>query len=814
MRQAPSRGMLSVPMRLASAALLCAFLACTTPTTAPPPGDDGGMTTGSDGGPPGADGGTDPAKPLPPGWTVGQVVNLSSLGPTLVAGGGVNFAVWSHAATRVELLLFPDSMTYPKRRLVMSRYGDVWNLYVPDVGVGQVYGFRAWGPNWPYDPAFHTGSTTGFVADVDAQGNRFNPNKVLLDPYMRAIDRVPDALNGEVASGFHRDEYDFIDFAKSIVAGSSYSWSSGETSWRNARQNPTAPGHRWSDLVVYEVHPKGFTANTSSGVQHPGTFRGVGEKADYLKDLGITAVELLPSFQKPSDGGYWGYNTIGFFAPELTYAADRSPNGPTDEFKWMVDQLHQRGIEVLLDVVYNHTGEGSLWTVLLQGEPQAHVANVECFRGLDNAAYYALESDGAHYHDNTGVGNETRCNNTPMHKLILDSLHYWATDMHVDGFRFDLAPILGEQDGTPNSWDPQHTILQDIVDDPVLRAGNVRVVAEPWSVYGSFVGAFPASSVAPGVGWYEWNGRFRDWWRAFANDDTWNLSSEEGPGGNGGFLLTGSYDWYHGNGRRPYHSVNYVSIHDGFTLYDVFSYAAKHNGCGPLNPACCLMPPPADCHPESGEDNNRSRDWGTDEVQKRALMRMMFAAMAVAHGTPMLQGGDEWMRTLLGNNNAYPDGSDSAYSWFDWANWQQSPERARMHDFVKQVIRLRKSHPAAFAVDDYSSGQRFAWKDENNNDNATWTGKHVAMHYWDAASGPQLDVLINGEPTPVTFTLPSGVAWKRLVDTQPLYDSAGYFAANPTAPLTASANASLDAPPAVGAMYTVAPRSIVVVGER
>jgi glycogen operon protein len=623
------------------------------------------------------------------------------------------------------------------------------------------------------------------------------------------------------------------------------------------RLDPNAPGHRQQDLIIYEVHPKGFTASPASGVQHPGTFRGVGEKADYFKELGVTAVELMPVMEKPLDGGYWGYQTIGFFAPEISYSYDQRPGGPLDEFKWMVDQLHQRGIEVILDVVYNHTGEGGLWRNKIQyddspSDPATveklfnfdpkEVAGLYSFRGLDNAAYYALSADNQTFWNNTGVGNDTRCNHAPMRRLILDSLHYWAEELHIDGFRFDLAPILGEKDLDYNVWDDlRFTVLQDIIDDARLQKANTRIFAEPWAAGGPGfkLGKFPAAQRKEGVGWGEWNGHFRDWWRSFVNNDGWTLQTIEGDpnsdGTNFGDLITGSARLFQANGRRPYHSANFVTVHDGFTLYDVFTYNQKLNGCGPLNPVCCSDPTSPFCNRDSGEDNNRSREWRRcdntprpnakvcsvdtdcpgstcvpDEDFKRQQMRNLFVAMAISRGTPLLYGGDEWMRTQLGNNNAYSTLADNSWNWFDWGVWQTGDEAHRMKDFVAQLNRFRSANIGQLGAATFEDAARLTYKSERNDTSPNWGSRHMMLHYDDPANGAQLAVLINLEPSHVTFTLPTGVSWRRAVDTQGYFDTAAYL--NGAAlPPRLSANATVDAPIAIqGSSYDVADHSIVI----
>ena len=767
-------------------------------------------------------------QPKAPSLDEKQIEALAHLGARLV-DRGANFGVYSERATRVELLLFDDPESKnATRQFQMTRFGDVWNVYVEGVGLGQHYGYIAFGPNWPFDARWRPGQIDGFVADVDAQGNRFNPNKLLLDPYCKALHRDHDWSKASVASGPARTESTYAAASKCVIAESKYAWSADEDTWRKSRQLEAFGGHRWNDVILYEAHPKGFSASPASGVKHPGTFRGFGELADYLADLGITAVEMLPVHEKALDGGYWGYNTLNFFAPEISFASDKMPGHVLDEFKWMVDQLHQRGIEVVIDVVYNHTGEGGFWrdkieqddsgigdTTSLINFDAKEVASIYSFRGLDNAAYYAVNPVDGTYWNNTGVGNETRPNHRPMRRLILDSLHFYAEELHVDGFRFDLAPILGEKDLDYNHWDDvKNTVLQDIVDDPVLQKYNTRLIAEPWSAggnYGVKIGAFPAASSKPGTAFGEWNGRFRDWWRAFVNFDTWTLSSQEGEKGTGGFLMTGSYDWYQPSGRRPYHSTNYVTCHDGFTMYDVFSYDQKRNKCGPLNPVCCDQPTSPFCDRDSGESNNRSKSWGQDKEDfKRQLMRNLFAAMLFSHGTPMLYGGDEWMRTQLGNNNAYSTRADNDKNWFQWGEWKSQDERWRMRDFVKAMIKVRKDHAYAFAPDDFGKGAPFRWENESGQD-PDWSSKHIAIHYHDRTRGPELYVLINMEGGDVKFTLAPG-SWVRLIDTQQYFDvatGAGNFFDMTMADPKKTGNAGEVALP--GAEYVVKGRSIVIV---
>ncbi len=774
---------------------------------------------------------------LAPSLTQDAVEDLQHLGPTLI-DDGVNFGVYSDRAERIDLLLFEDPDDgEPTQRFEMRRCGEVWNLYVEGIGVGTQYGFVAWGPNWPYDPDWIPGQLDGFVVDVDSDGNRFNPNKLLTDPYARALHREHDWGRASLGTGeSRRQESTWGAASKSTVVASDYTWSDNEDFWVDSRKAGTLAGHGWNEQIVYEVHVKGFTQNGIEGVDHPGTYRGFGEHAAYLAELGVTAVELLPVHEKPSDGGYWGYNNISFFANNLGYSADRD-NGEhaavVDEFKWMVDQLHQHGVEVWVDVVYNHTGEGGLWRDKLYYNDytedgsvvedavnldSVEVASLYSFRGLDNWSYYALEEGGLTYWNNTGVGNETRGNHTPMRTLILDSLRYMVTELHVDGFRFDLAGILGEQDLNYNEWDdPANTVLQDIIDDPILQEHNTRITAEPWTAggyYNPVLGAFPNTSNGHPGGWGEWNGHFRDLWRSMLNEDT-DFGHYEGAVSMGG-AMTGSSEMYGWNERNPWHSMNFVTVHDGFTMYDLVSFDEKQNDCGVLNPVCCDDPTSSWCETESGESHNRSRDWG-DEAFKRQQMRNFFVGMLVSHGTPLLYGGDEWMRTQYGNNNAYSTWADNEWNWFRWGEWQAYDERHRMFDFVKQMIAFRKAHIDVLSPYDY--GSDFAWKDAANQDATDWSVRHMAVHHYDA--DPQIDILMNFEDGDVTFTLPEGVDWVRVVDTQSWFDEGdsedeeGWFAENDELDPRETQNVWLDGGDVIDdATYTVPAYSIVILESR
>ncbi len=762
------------------------------------------------------------------------IKNLKFLGASMLVDDkgdykGTNFAVYSQRAEKMQLLFFddPESNT-PTRTFDLTRTGDVWNIFVEGIGLGQHYGYIAWGPNWTYDSNWYPGSSAGFVADVDFAGNRFNPNKLLFDPYCRAFNRDHDWSKASLGTGQYRTDVTYAASMKCVIVKSTHQWSEEEKAYRAARLDEKTAGHKWNDLILYEVHVKGFTANSASGVEHRGTYRGFAEKADYFKELGITAVELLPPFEKPLDGGYWGYNTLSFFAPELSYASARRQAEVLDEFKYMVQELHKRNIEVILDVVYNHSGEGGLWREKIYEQLGTRPANLDpedvaslfSYRGLDNASYYALPpTTGREYCDYTSVGNTMRNNAPPMKRLIIDSLRFWVEEMHVDGFRFDLAPALGAKDlaydNCPTSskklqtngiwWDPKNTVVQEIIDDPVLSKRNTRIIAEPWGAGGYALGQFPPSSTRPTQAWGEWNGWFRDWVRSFVNYDDWGISNRDIDGGN---VLTGSSKLFGGNGRRPFHAVNFVSIHDGFTMYDVVSYDRKVNDCSPLNPICCDRPLSAFCDEakNSGTDDNRSRNWG-DEALKRQMMRNFFTFLLVSHGTPMLYGGDEWMRTQLGNNNTYTPEADNPYSWHDWGAWPSRDDRVRMHDFVKEVIRFRKAHAYAFAPESYDSIP-FAWKSPQNG-TPDWASKQLMIHYNDKSRGPELALLINMTNGTVTFQLPPG-KWRRLIDTQAYFDGEAYLN-DKKLPLRKSANITLDAPENLpDATYGVPSHSIVV----
>ncbi len=558
-----------------------------------------------------------------------------------------NFAVWSPEATAMWVCLFDEDGTETRCRLTEHTLG-VWHGAVPGVPVGQRYGFRADGP---WDPE---------------RGRRFNPDKLLLDPYARAICDVDDARTagaGAATLPYGEDETvrSEIDSAgvmpKSVVTGpDDFDWG----------QDP-ALRTLWRDTVIYELHVKGFTALHQEIPEHQrGTFAGLGspQVTQYLNDLGVTAVELLPPFQFLSEPAvarrgmcnYWGYNTIGFFAPHAGYSSSGDRGQQITEFKQMVKSFHEAGIEVILDVVYNHTAEGGA-----DGPSYS-------FRGLDDRGFYQrVGTTTDEYWDVTGCGNTVDSTNLGALRLILDSLRYWVTEMHVDGFRFDLASALAR---TGHEVDMHSAFLTTIEQDPVLR--HVKLIAEPWdaSMDGYLVGSFPPP-------WVEWNDRYRDTVRDFWREDSAGIREVAS-------RLAGSSDLYADDGRSPYASVNFVTAHDGFTLRDLVSYEHKHNeGNGE--------------HNRDGTDNNRSSNYGvegeTDDAEIRALRRRQAANMLItlclSNGSPMLTAGDERGRTQRGNNNAYVQ--DNEISWVDWR-----PDDAWLdvYELAKTALRLRREHPA------------------------------------------------------------------------------------------------------------------------
>jgi isoamylase len=646
-------------------------------------------------------------------------------------GSGVNFAIFSEHGVAVDLCLF-DANDGNEQRIRLVEHTDlVWHCYLPDARPGQRYGYRVHGR---YEPG---------------AGHRFNADKLLIDPYAKRIDGSvvwDDSLFG-YRIGIDDDEADDRDSApfvpKAVVVDPAFVWGGDE--------RLRIPFDR---TLIYEVHVKGFTQrHPEVGEEQRGTYAGLASAPaiDYLTNLGITAVELLPVHQHVDERhlverglvNYWGYNTIGFFAPDIRFSATGEPVG---EFKTMVKRLHDAGIEVILDVVYNHTGESN------------HLGPTLSFRGIDNAAYYRLSpEDQARYVDYTGTGNTLDATSPRVLQLIMDSLRYWITEMHVDGFRFDLASALARE---LHDVDKLGSFFDIIHQDPIIS--QVKLIAEPWDVGpgGYQVGNFP-------VGWAEWNGRYRDSLRRF-----WKGIGSQAA--ELAYRLSGSSDLYAGSGRRPHASINFVTSHDGFTLHDLVSYERKHNEAnGEEN--------------RDGDDDNNSLNFGvegeTDEegvIEARERQkRNLLATLLLSQGVPMLLGGDEIGRTQRGNNNGYAQ--DNETSWFDWSLDRRGRQ---LHAFARALIHLFSGHPVLrrrrFFQGRQIRGSRvkdLTWfaPDGTEMDDEQWQAPGVrtlAVQYAGDAiddRGPRgerivddtLLVILNADERPVAFTLPNHEAAKR-----------------------------------------------------
>ncbi len=560
--------------------------------------------------------------------TVGRVAPLGAT----VSHDGVNFSIFSREATAVELLLFDqEDDAKPTRSITIdpatNRTYHYWHVFVPGVGAGQIYAYRIQGP---LDPA---------------NGLRFDPTKILLDPYGRGV-VVPRKYDRNAA----REPGDNTATAMKSVAvdPGTYDW-----------EGDIPLGRPSTQTIVYELHLRGFTRHPSSGVSEEtrGTYRGLIDKIPYLKELGITAVELLPVFQfdaqdcPPGLVNYWGYAPICFFAPHRAFSSRRDPLGPIDEFRDMVKAFHRAGIEVILDVVFNHTAEGD------------HNGPTLCFRGIDNSAYYLLENDHSRYANFSGTGNTLNANNPTVRRMIVDSLRYWVEEMHVDGFRFDLASILARDSSGALMSDPP--VLWDIESDPVLA--GAKMIAEAWDAAGLYqVGSFI------GDAWMEWNGRFRDDTRSF-------LRGDEGSLGRFADRFLGSHEIYRHEEREAEQSVNFVTCHDGFTLNDLVSFSRKHNEANREDN-------------RDGGDDNRSWNCGFEgpsddpaiESLRNRQVKNFLTITLLSLGMPMIVMGDEVRRTQQGNNNAYCQ--DSEISWFDWT---QLEKHADVHRFVQLLIARR-----------------------------------------------------------------------------------------------------------------------------
>ena len=596
-----------------------------------------------------------------------------------LSNNGVNFAIYSQHASEVFLLLFDAADKEPTDILKLeNRTKYVWHVFVNGIKPGQLYGYKIKGD---FNPSY---------------GMRFNGNKLLIDPYAKAVtgkirntDNLllaydPNAYVKDLSID-NRDNTHIVP--KSIVVDDNFDW-----------QGDALPDIPLEKLIIYEVHLKGFTAHGSSGVKNPGTYSGFIEKIPYLKDLSINAVEFLPLQEFYIDDflhdrgltNYWGYNTIGFFAPESSFGTNSFPGCQVHEFKTLVRALHKAGIEVIMDVVYNHTGEGN------------ELGPTISFKGIDNPTYYCLTGTPhepyRYYMNYTGCGNSFNLSNTHAIRFVMDSLRYWVEKMHVDGFRFDLASVLGREEGM---FQKSASFFDAISQDPVLN--RIKLIAEPWDLGTYQVGNFP-------VDWCEWNGRFRDTMRKFGKGDACQIRDM-------GSRLTGSADLYGDDGRSAYNSINFITCHDGFTLYDLVAYNYKHNEANLEN----------NC---DGTNDNNSWNCGAEGETsdaniislRKQLVKNYACNLLFSSGMPMILGGDEFMRTQKGNNNAYCQ--DNEISWF---NWDYINKNADILDFFKKVIAFIKRY-TILQRRKFFLGQDL---DADNVPDITWFGKDLHKPSWD-----------------------------------------------------------------------------------
>ncbi|MFY0562714.1 alpha-amylase family glycosyl hydrolase [Archangium lansingense] len=696
-------------------------------------------------------------------WTLGAQYDATK--------SNITFRVYSSRATRIEVYLYgvPTDTAAVAKYTLTKGTNSVWSVTVPTSGLPATvyYGYRAWGPNWTYNASWTPNSANaglGFVTDVDAQGNRFNPNKLLVDPYALEISHDPihpGNTNGAIyASGATNRNTDSGPKASKGIVLAADTTSYG-----------TKPTRALKDDVIYEVHVRGLTQGDSSITSCKGTYAGAAQKAAALKALGVTAVEFLPLQETDNDANdvnptsttgdnYWGYMTLNYFAPDRRYACDKSPGGPTKEFKAMVKAFHDQGIKVFIDVVYNHTGEGGAWS-----PTDKTTYNVFSFRGLDNPTYYTLTGDFQNSWDNTGVGGNYNTFNTVAQDLIIHSLKYWKDELGVDGFRFDLASVLGNtcQHGCfnydkLNSGTALNRIWSNLAPRPAAGGTGADLIAEPWAIGGNSyqVGNFPS-------GWSEWNGIYRDTLRKDQNQ----MGVELVTPGQLATRFAGSSDLYEDDGRKPYNSINFMVAHDGMTLKDLYSCTSKDNGqLWPYGPS------------DGGEDNNHS--WNQDGVaaDQRKAARNGFAFLMLSAGTPMFTGGDEFLRTQYCNNNVYNLDSSA-----NWLNYSLNTDQTNFKTFAQRLIAFRKAHPALRPANFFSAS------DTNGNvmEQMRWfqpsgavadtaymgnTGNHAlafridGTEFGDTASA--IYVAYNGWSGAVDFKLPwpfAGKQWYRVTDT-------------------------------------------------
>ncbi|MDY7230404.1 isoamylase [Hyalangium rubrum] len=700
-------------------------------------------------------------------WTLGASYDSTK--------ANITFRVYSARATRLEVWLYKTPygaqevvkyvMTKDTATNIWSKTVAVSTLQTTYGITGPVYyGYRAWGPNWPYNSSWAKGTATGFISDVDASGNRFNPNKLLLDPYALEISHDPSNANSTDGTVFGSGPlYRNLDSGARAPKGVVLA---GDT-----QSIGTKPTRALKDDVIYEVHVRGLTKNdTSITAAYRGTYKGAGLKAASLAALGVTAVEFLPVQETENDANdnvastagdnYWGYMTLNYFAPDRRYAYDKSAGGPTREFKEMVKAFHDNGIKVFVDVVYNHTGEGGAWN-----GNDSSTFNVYTFRGLDNPTYYSLTADKQFSWDNTGVGGNFNTFNPKAQDLIIHSLAYWKDTLGVDGFRFDLASVLGNtcEHGCfnydkLNSGTALNRILNTLT--PRAAAGGVGTdfIAEPWAIGGNSyqVGNFPGA-------WSEWNGIFRDTLRKDQNQ----MGMETVTPSQLATRFAGSSDLYGDDGRKPFNSINFMVAHDGLSLDDLYSCNSKNNNqAWPYGPS------------DGGEDNNHSWDQGGIAADQRKAARNGFAFLMLSAGTPMFTGGDEFLRTQYCNNNVYNLDSDK-----NWLNYVLTTDQTSFKTFAQRLIAFRKAHPALRPLNFYSAVdnngnvmEQHRWfKPDglvpdsayfNNGGNHALAFRVDGTEFGDPASA--IYVAYNGWSGNVDFKLPwpgTGKSWYRVTDT-------------------------------------------------
>lgn len=713
---------------------------------------------------------------LNPG-TAHAAINAQNLGAKYDASASnINFRVYSSRATRIEVFIYKTAtgaqevvryvLTKNTATNVWSKTASVATLKNSYGVTGTVYyGYRAWGPNWPYNASWSKGSSVGFISDVDSNGNRFNPNKLLLDPYATEISSDPNTAtcaDGTIyASGAtHRNKDSGTCAPKGLVLAA------------DGTSFGVKPTRALKDEVVYEVHVRGLTkSDTSVPAALRGTYAGAAYKASYLAGIGVTAVEFLPVQETQNDtndvdpnstsgDNYWGYMTLNYFAPDRRYSADKTPGGPTREFKAMVKAFHDAGIKVYIDVVYNHTGEGGAWG----GTDGLTVYNVFSFRGLDNPTYYSLTNNFQYSWDNTGVGGNYNTRNPVAQNLIVDSLAWWRDSLGVDGFRFDLASVLGNtcEHGCFNfdkmdAGNALNRIVNEIPPRPAGGGSGVDLIAEPWAIGGNSyqVGGFPS-------GWAEWNGSYRDSVRKKQN----KLGVEIVTPGELATRFAGSSDLYGDDGRKPWHSVNFLVAHDGFTLRDLYAYNSKQNSQPwPYGPS------------DGGEDHNNSWDQGGIAIDQRKAARTGIALMLLSAGVPMFNGGDEFLRTQFGNNNAY-----NLDSGANWLNWSLSSNDINHQLFTKRLAAFRAAHPGLRPANFYAANdnngnvmEQLRWfkPDGGVADNAYFTSGSNHALAWridgtEFGGSNAIYIAYNGWSGSVNFTLPwpgAGKQWYRVTDT-------------------------------------------------